>query len=158
MAIRKWAYLRDEGGTKYLHSKLTTNDPAADHPAVDDLLAAVGVYSAAFLANVVEITAAAPEPGEGWRYDNPGWTDVVTDPAIGMDGIKAHRDILLRVTDEIPIGDPSPAMSAPIVESWKTLRQGLRDVPQTFPAATRLSDVTWPAAPAPAGIPHRYPY
>ena len=57
--------------------------------------------------------------------------------------IRLLRDQLLRDSDWTVLPDSPPAKTA--LTTWKTYRQALRDLPQTY---ERPADVVWPEAPA----------
>jgi len=56
--------------------------------------------------------------------------------------IRLLRDQLLRECDWVVLSD-SPVSAS--IDQWKTYRQALRDIPQTY---KRPADVVWPEAPA----------
>lgn len=57
--------------------------------------------------------------------------------------VRLLRDQLLRDSDWAVLPDTPPAKTA--LDAWKTYRQALRDIPQTY---GRPADVVWPEAPA----------
>ena len=56
--------------------------------------------------------------------------------------VRLLRDQLLRDSDWAVLPDTPPAKTA--LDAWKTYRQALRDLPQTY---ERPADVVWPEAP-----------
>ena len=61
--------------------------------------------------------------------------------------VRSQRDGLLRFTDWTQLSDA--ALGDHTAEEWRTYRQALRDVPQTY---SRVSEVVWPEDPPAAKI------
>jgi len=59
--------------------------------------------------------------------------------------IKKKRDYLLLISDwtQLSDNDLTDAKKA----EWRTYRQALRDLPQTYSTATDKSEITWPTKP-----------
>lgn len=59
--------------------------------------------------------------------------------------IKKKRDYLLLISDwtQLADNDLTDAKKA----EWRTYRQALRDLPQTYASATSKSEITWPTKP-----------
>ncbi len=81
-----------------------------------------------------------------------GWVEhipVPTEPEITKEqidmGIRNLRKYLLQESDWTQVVD-SPLTAAKKAE-WAAYRQQLRDMPQTFATATKISDVTVPTVP-----------
>lgn len=64
---------------------------------------------------------------------------------IDWDKIKRKRNDLLARTDWTQLAD-NDLTDAKRLE-WRTYRQALRDLPQTYSSATSKSEITWPAKP-----------
>lgn len=64
-----------------------------------------------------------------------------------MAEIRSFRDAYLRETDWTQLADTLSKMSAEKIVEWQDYRQSLRDMPQTYASATKLSDVVWPTRP-----------
>jgi hypothetical protein len=60
--------------------------------------------------------------------------------------IKKKRDHLLLMTDYTQLADNS--LTDEKKAEWRTYRQALRDLPQTYSSATSKSDIVWPTKPA----------
>ena len=60
--------------------------------------------------------------------------------------IKKKRDFLLLNSDWTQLDD-NELTDAQKVE-WRTYRQTLRDLPQTYASATEKSDIVWPTKPS----------
>lgn len=60
--------------------------------------------------------------------------------------IKKKRDFLLLNSDWTQLDD-NELTDAQRVE-WRTYRQTLRDLPQTYASATEKSDIVWPTKPS----------
>jgi len=60
--------------------------------------------------------------------------------------IKKKRDFLLLNSDWTQLGD-NELTDAKKAE-WRTYRQALRDLPQTYSSATQKSDIVWPTKPS----------
>jgi len=60
--------------------------------------------------------------------------------------IKKKRDYLLLISDWTQLGD-NELTDAEKAE-WRTYRQALRDLPQTYSSATDKSDIVWPTKPS----------
>jgi len=60
--------------------------------------------------------------------------------------IKKKRDYLLLISDwtQLSDNDLTDAKKA----EWRTYRQALRDLPQTYSSATQKSDIVWPTKPS----------
>lgn len=59
--------------------------------------------------------------------------------------IKKKRDFLLLNSDWTQLSDNS--LTDQQKEQWRTYRQLLRDLPQTYSSATSKSEITWPTKP-----------
>ena len=66
---------------------------------------------------------------------------------LDMSGVRGQRNGLLRGSDWTQIGDAT--LGDHTAEEWRTYRQALRDVPQTY---SRVSEVVWPEDPPAAKI------
>ena len=66
------------------------------------------------------------------------------EPELTWDNIRAQRNELLQETDWTVIPDTSVDQAA-----WKTYRQALRDIPETF-KDKKASEVVWPTKPSTA--------
>ena len=82
-----------------------------------------------------------------------GWIEhmpIIEEPEITKaqidQGIRSLRTHLLQQSDWTQVVD-SP-LSSTQKAAWATYRQQLRDMPQTFATATKISDVIVPQAPA----------
>ena len=61
---------------------------------------------------------------------------------LDMDNVRAIRNGILSGSDWTQIGDAT--LGDHTAEEWRTYRQALRDVPQTY---SRVSEVVWPMDP-----------
>ena len=77
-----------------------------------------------------------------WAKTN---TANAVDSSLTWNDIRLKRDTLLMSTDWTMISDTSVDQAA-----WKTYRQLLRDIPQTYKDKTP-DDVVWPTQPSTAG-------
>lgn len=59
--------------------------------------------------------------------------------------IKKKRDFLLLNSDWTQLSDN--LLTDEQKAEWRTYRQALRDLPQTYASATDKSDITWPTKP-----------
>ena len=59
--------------------------------------------------------------------------------------LRDMRDNLLALSDWTQFQD-SP-LTAEKRAGWKTYRQALRDIPETYPEAASLDDIIWPTKP-----------
>ena len=66
---------------------------------------------------------------------------------LDMNHVRSQRDGLLRGTDWTQISDAT--LGDHTAEEWRTYRQALRDVPQTY---SRVSEVAWPEDPPTAKV------
>jgi hypothetical protein len=61
--------------------------------------------------------------------------------------IRSFRDMYLGDTDWTQLADVQSRMTAEKNAEWQDYRQALRDMPQTYAATARFSDVVWPTKP-----------
>ena len=66
---------------------------------------------------------------------------------LNLNHVRSQRDGLLRGTDWTQISDAT--LGDHTAEEWRTYRQALRDVPQTY---SRVSEVVWPEDPPTAKV------
>lgn len=59
--------------------------------------------------------------------------------------VKKKRDYLLLMSDYTQLSDNG--LTDEKKAEWRTYRQALRDLPQTYESATDKSDITWPTKP-----------
>lgn len=60
--------------------------------------------------------------------------------------IKKKRDFLLLNSDWTQLSDN--LLTDEQKAEWRTYRQSLRDLPQTYASATQKSDIVWPTKPS----------
>ena len=60
--------------------------------------------------------------------------------------IKKKRDFLLLNSDWTQLSDNH--LTDEQKEQWRTYRQSLRDLPQTYSSATQKSEIVWPTKPS----------
>lgn len=102
-------------------------------------------FSPAFVAKLQDVTAL-PDVDVGWLWDGSTFSAPAEpeepSPEEVWAGVRGHRDRLLTASDWTQVAD------APLDEAtkdlWRTYRQALRDVPETFP---NPDSVIWPAPP-----------
>lgn len=97
---------------------------------------------------VLEKTGLKDQVGlteRGWIEDLPAPVEILLTPEQLQRGIRVQRDGLLQQSDWTQLSDNKLTETQKAL--WVTYRQQLRDMPQTFAAATKISDITVPQAP-----------
>ena len=88
-------------------------------------------------------------PSKYHTYDSPSNSLIdADDSAKNADVllyIRDHRNLLLSQSDWTQLSDNG--LTDAQKEQWRTYRQSLRDLPQTYSSATSKSEITWPTKP-----------
>ena len=127
-------------------------------PATDEMYSegeVCGYYIARFLEQGVSVSYAIERLywDDGWQtkesrpndfhlWESSGW---VFSPSVFWAAVRCERGYLIGTSDWTQLTD-SPLSDSKKAE-WKTYRQALRDIPETYSDATSLDDIIWPIKP-----------
>tara|TARA_R110000824_G_scaffold370316_1_gene559890 strand:- start:495 stop:935 length:441 start_codon:yes stop_codon:yes gene_type:complete len=127
-------------------------------PATDEMYSegeVCGDYIARFLDQGVSVSYAIERlywnngwqtkesrPNDFYLWESGGWS---FKPNVFWAAVRCEREYLIGASDWTQFAD-SPLTATEKAE-WATYRQALRDVPETYAAATSLDDIIWPTKP-----------
>ena len=116
-------------------------------------LAALGWYEVA-VPEVSYDPATQILVNNGYWFNGSGVTETLVATGIPAEQadvvaaeIRSFRDMYLRDTDWTQLADVQSRMTTEKNAEWQEYRQALRDMPQTYAAAVKFSDVVWPTKP-----------
>lgn len=93
--------------------------------------------------NIWKEKPSKPGPEYTWNYDLEEWSLNIS---LIYEKLREKRDILLSLTDWTQLLDSSIDESKK--QEWSVYRQALRDLPQTYPNLTSISEIIWPEPPS----------